>query len=140
MWDIAEALRTKQKEESELYTFLSVDLASTADTVVLPHMYLSIAQSCVSSLATGRVPPADSAGEPVYDQDPRFLVVGSWDGTATLLDMRDPGHPVLLQRQRCTYWPLDARCAAIRRREWLTISAEPDCRLVRSESIRNDVR
>ncbi len=61
---------------------------------------MTIALSYIRSVAAGRCPPGDSSGRPQYDQDPTYLVLGSYDGTATLVDLRDPMNPMVLNRAR----------------------------------------
>ena len=71
--------------------------------VVLPSIYVSVALSCIRSVAVGRMPPADHTGQPRFGEDPFYLVVGSYDGSTSIIDMRDPLHTVELNRARCEY-------------------------------------
>lgn len=68
--------------------------------LVLPTIYTNASQSCISSIKTGRIPPSDNKGEPMYDQEPRFLVIASWDGSFSMMDFRDPNRVISLDRSR----------------------------------------
>lgn len=68
---------------------------------VLPSVYMTVSMSCIRSIAVGRCPPTDAAGQPCFSDDPFYLVAGSYDGTTVLVDMRDPAFPVDINRARC---------------------------------------
>ncbi|ORY26711.1 hypothetical protein BCR39DRAFT_560442 [Naematelia encephala] len=82
VWDIGDALRTGP------------------DELPLPSTYFPIAFSAIRTLAVGRHPPSDINGKPMYDEDPFHVIFGAYDGTTTLLDMRDPTQFVELYRMR----------------------------------------
>ncbi|WRT70352.1 uncharacterized protein IL334_007350 [Kwoniella shivajii] len=93
VWDVYDALRN----------------GTTGD--VLPSLYTPVSRSAVRSISVGRVPPTDKqlGGEPAY------LLMGSYDGTTSILDLRDPLYPVVINRARVP-------CMAVK---WLTQMASP---------------
>ena len=67
---------------------------------VLPVAYFPIAASPIRSVATARHPTADNHGVAKYDTDPAQVVFGSYDGTTTMIDLRDLETAVEVNRQR----------------------------------------
>ncbi|WVF73182.1 hypothetical protein IAT40_008001 [Kwoniella sp. CBS 6097] len=78
VWDVYSALRS----------------GSQAD--LLPSLYTAPASSAIRSLAVGRVPPVDDqlGGDPIY------IVMGTYDGSTIVLDLRDPIFPVEVNKAR----------------------------------------
>jgi len=75
-------------------------LKSPSDPPPLPALYIPVAQSSVRSIAMGRVPPGDEEGTPQFTGDPIYLVCGSYDASAVLVDLRDPLYPLDLSQTR----------------------------------------
>jgi len=61
---------------------------------------MTIAFSCIRAIAVGRHPPSDATGQPRYGDDPNYIVMGSYDGSTVIVDLRDPGFTVELNRAR----------------------------------------
>ncbi|WWD19510.1 hypothetical protein CI109_103971 [Kwoniella shandongensis] len=78
VWDILDALESGNSDD------------------LLPSVYTTIAVSAIRSLAVGRTPPSDSQ----LDSDPIYVVMGSYDGSTYILDLRDPLYPVKLNHSR----------------------------------------
>ncbi|WVW86023.1 hypothetical protein I302_108061 [Kwoniella bestiolae CBS 10118] len=93
VWDIYDALRTGNSQD------------------VLPSLYSPIAASAIRSISIGRLPPSEKqlGGEPFY------VLTGSYDGSTTLLDLRDPNSPIELNKARIP-------CMAVK---WIAQMASP---------------
>ena len=61
---------------------------------------MSVAKSYIRSVAAGRCPPSDPKGQPCFGEDPSYLVIGSYDGSTAMVDLRDPAFTVELNRAR----------------------------------------
>jgi transcription factor C subunit 6 len=66
----------------------------------LPAMYLTLALSSIRSIAAGRTPPTDAAGALDYTGEAVYIAFGSYDGTTGVVDLRDPGNVIELNRSR----------------------------------------
>ncbi|EIW71800.1 hypothetical protein TREMEDRAFT_27087 [Tremella mesenterica DSM 1558] len=73
---------------------------SSPSTEVFPSAYIPITCSPIRSVAALRLPPDDSHGKPRWGQDPFFVLCGNYDGTTTIVDLRDPSRAVELSRAR----------------------------------------
>jgi transcription factor C subunit 6 len=69
----------------------------------LPDMYLTLALSSIRSIAAGRCPPTDAHGALDYAGESVYLAFGSYDGTAGVVDLREPGTVLELNRSRCEF-------------------------------------
>lgn len=87
-WDVVDALRNPAPGPRESYRPTEVDSGLMSFTA-LPAIYTCVSQSQVQSIAVARVPHSVAAGEYDYSGDPIYLVIGSYDGTASFLDLRD---------------------------------------------------
>ena len=76
--------------------------------IVLPSVFTNVTPSCIRSLAAGRCPPCDDQGRPRFSEAPSYLVVGSYDGSTVLVDLRDPAFPIELNRARSVYFAVEA--------------------------------
>ncbi|WVR07791.1 hypothetical protein IAU60_004834 [Kwoniella sp. DSM 27419] len=63
---------------------------------LLPSLYVPAAVSAIRSIAAGRVPPASDQ----LDGDPIYLVVGAYDGSTVVMDLRDPMFPIEINDAR----------------------------------------
>ncbi|WVR00359.1 hypothetical protein IAU59_007502 [Kwoniella sp. CBS 9459] len=78
VWDVYDALRSGRQDD------------------LLPSLYTSVTSSAIRSLAVGRVPPAEDqlGGDPIY------VVMGSYDGSTVVMDLRDPVFPAEVNKAR----------------------------------------
>lgn len=104
-WDVLDALKnpSKTSRTSQLpqkviqqgNTWTRLNLSA------LPAMYFQTNQSAVRCMVVGRVPPSDDHGQPDFSQDPVYLLCGSYDASATLVDLRDSHHVCDILSTRC---------------------------------------
>ncbi|WWC64454.1 uncharacterized protein I303_107064 [Kwoniella dejecticola CBS 10117] len=78
VWDVYDALRTGHSQQ------------------LLPSLYTPVASSAIRSISIGRTPPSEKhlGAEPIH------ILMGAYDGSTTLLDLRDPTAPIELNRAR----------------------------------------
>lgn len=55
----------------------------------LPILYVCAAQSYIQTIVVGHMPPNHADGVTDYTRDPIFAAVGAYDGTSTMIDLRD---------------------------------------------------
>jgi hypothetical protein len=66
----------------------------------MPVSYFQVALSSISTARAVRVAPGDVKGFAEYDGDPPYVILSSYDGSVTMVDVRDPTVRVELNRQR----------------------------------------
>ncbi|WVQ84912.1 hypothetical protein IAT38_007075 [Cryptococcus sp. DSM 104549] len=71
VWDVLDALQDGEVDD------------------LLPSVYTTVCLSAIASICAGRIPPSESN----LGGDPVFVVVGSYDGTTVIVDLRDVLHP-----------------------------------------------
>ena len=63
-------------------------------------MYFGAAQSIIRSIVVGRTPSHDKNNNVDYTRDPVYVVIGSHDATASIIDLRDPHQPYEIVQTR----------------------------------------
>ncbi|WWC94831.1 hypothetical protein V866_001681 [Kwoniella sp. B9012] len=93
VWDIYDALKAGNAQD------------------IFPVLYTSVAVSAIRSISAGRLPPSEKqlGGEPFY------VLMGAYDGSTTLLDLRDPSFAIELNKARIP-------CMAVK---WIAQMASP---------------
>ncbi|ORX40716.1 hypothetical protein BD324DRAFT_647634 [Kockovaella imperatae] len=81
VWDVLEALKAGEMDVS-------------------PTAYTQIAMAAVRSVNAVRIPHGTAQGLPQYDRESTYLLAGTYDGNAILLDTRDASNPIELDHQR----------------------------------------
>jgi hypothetical protein len=104
VWNVGAALRAGRTLLSELSFPLT---HSGSCRLALPDVYMSVALSAVKTISVGRFPPGDSAGDPLYSEDPVLLFFGCYDGTGCCIDVRDTQTAMIFQHSRSQ---LDSSC------------------------------
>lgn len=66
----------------------------------MPQFYTQAADASITSIAIGRIPPKDGDNQFIYDADPPYIAVTSYDLTTKLIDTREPQIPYELGRTR----------------------------------------